>query len=227
MRQILPAIAALTVLCVFAPVAGAYTLEPIVTVIELPAGRSGETILVRNPRQFPLAITFEIAERTVHEDGRETHAPAEDLFLIFPPQTIVPAGKTQALRIQWVGPDVPISRSFTLYGVEAPVSLSEDGESGIRTILKIGASIHVTHKDLRPLPVLKSYRQAGSAAEVSIANEGDRFVYLDDVTLKFENRTISGQDLGNIAIRTLIPPGAVRTFEIPDADGAPALKLTR
>jgi len=227
MRSILTAIVTWISLCVLAPEAASYTLEPIVTVIELPSGASGETIILRNPRAFPLAVTFEIVERTVHEDGTETQTPADELFLIFPPQAIVPAGNTQALRIQWIGPDVSTSRSFTLYGVEAPVKLSEDEGSGIRTILKIGASVHVTQTGLRADPVLTAVSKIDGGVRVSIANEGMRFVYVDDVALTFENKTVSGQDLGNVAVRTLIPPGSIRTFVVPDVEGTPTLKHFR
>lgn len=227
MRSILTAIIAWISLCMPAPEANSYTLEPIVTVIELPSGASGETIIVRNPREFPLAVTFEIVERTVHEDGTETQTPADDLFLIFPPQAIVPAGNTQALRIQWIGPGLSKSRSFTLYGVEAPVKLSDDSGSGIRTILKIGASVHVTQTGLRADPILTAAEKAEEGVRVSIANEGTRFVYVDDVALIFENKTVSGQDLGNAAVRTLIPPGSIRTFVVPDVEGTPTLKLVR
>jgi len=227
MRRIWPAIFSSISLGMLAPEASAYTLEPIVTVMELPSGSSGETIVVRNPREFPLAVTFEIVERAVHEDGTETHTPAEDLFLIFPPQAVVPAGSTQALRIQWVGPGITASRSFTLYGIEAPVDLAADDGSGIRTILKIGASVHVTQTGLRPSPVLTAASKTKTGMKVSIANEGTRYIYVDDIVLTFGNKTISGQDLGNAAVRTLIPPGSTRTFEVPDVTGTPTLKLVR
>ncbi len=227
MRSILSVIVAWIGLVALSPAAWAYTLEPIVTVIELPSGSSGKTIIIRNPRDFPLAATFEIVERTVHDDGTETQTPADDVFLIFPPQAVVPAGKTQALRVQWVGPNVSTSRSFTLYGVEAPVSLSGDDGSAIHTILKMGATVHVTQTGLRPEPVLTASQTTEGGVQVQIANEGSRFVYIDDLALAFANKTIAGRDLGNVALRTLIPPGATRTFVVPDVDGVPTLKLAR
>ncbi|MDP3460458.1 MAG: fimbria/pilus periplasmic chaperone [Hyphomonas sp.] len=227
MLRILPLVAAWIGLGALSPAAWSYSLDPIVTVIELPSGSSGETIVVRNPRDFPLAVTFEIVERTVHDDGTETQAPADDMFLIFPPQAIVPAGRTQALRVQWVGPRVSASRSFTLYGVEAPVNLAGEDGSGIRTILKIGASVHVTQTGLRSKPVLSSSQKVDNGVEVQIANEGNRFIYVDDLALTFEDKTVAGQELANFAVRTLIPPGATRTFVVPDVDGVPALKRVR
>lgn len=209
------------------PAAWSYTLEPVVTIIELPAGSSGQTIVVRNPRELPLTIVFEIVERTIYDDGSETQTPADDLFLIFPPQTIVPAKQTQALRIQWVGPPVSASRSFTLYGVEAPVDLMGGDGSGIRTILKIGASVHVTQTGLRPEPVLIASASSDDGVEVQIANEGNRFIYVDDLALTFSGKTVSGQDLGNAAMRTLIMPGRTRTFVVPDVEGRPTLRIAR
>lgn len=227
MRSVLPLIAALMLSGMYAAPASPFTLEPIVTVIDLPADSSGETIVVRNPRDFPLAVTFEIVERSIHDDGTETQTPADDAFLVFPPQAVVPAGATQAIRVQWLGTPLTASRSFTIYGVEAPIDLSGQGSSGIRTILKVGASVHVTQAGLSSTPVLTSSNKVDGGIEVQIANEGNRFVYIDELALTFGDQTFSGRDLGNIAVRTLITPGATRTFMVPDVDGTPTLRIVR
>lgn len=205
----------------------AYTIDPTVSVIELPQDASGTTLILRNPREFPLAVTFEIFERDVREDGTEGQTPADEDFLIFPPQAVVPAGQTQAIRVQWIGEQPSLSRSFTLYGVEAPVDLTGEETSGVRTILRIGATVHVTSSGLAPVPVLSSWRETEDGVEVSLTNNGNRFVYVDELELTFGETRIGGIELGNIAERTLIPPGVTRTFLVPDVSGEPTLRLRR
>ena len=58
-----------------------------------------------------------------------------------------------------------------------------------------------------------------------IRNDGDRYVYVDALSLAFGDKKYEGTALGNIAGRTLIPPGAKREFVIPGVKGQPTLKL--
>lgn len=207
----------------FVQSAQAFTLDPTVTVLRLPGDLTGETLILRNPRNVDLPVVFEIFERQINEDGSEVTTPADDNFVIFPPQAVVPAGKTQALRIQWVGGALAESRSFTLYAKELPLSLSGIRESGVQTILRIGASIHVTNEGFVSRPELASYKPVRDGVVVSITNSGNEFIYIDMLRMKFGRNEIGQLDLANAAGRTLITPGATRTFKVGGVQGAPQL----
>ncbi|WP_237068628.1 fimbrial biogenesis chaperone [Microbulbifer guangxiensis] len=211
-------------LTLIAKTASAFTLEPTVTVLELPADVGGETLLLRNPRNVDLPVMFEVMERKINEDGSEEATPADDEFVVFPPQAVVRAGKTQAVRIQWVGGDLSQSRSFTLYASELPLSLNGEQKSGVTTVFRMGASIHVTSKGFVSQPKLVRYRPEKDGVVVSIGNDGNEFIYVDMLRLKFGNDEVGGFELANIAGRTLITPGAVRTFKVGGVQGAPKLQ---
>lgn len=204
----------------------AQDVQPIVNVMEIPRDARGITIAVRNPRNVPFPVAFEVVERKVSPDGTEEQIPADDLFAIFPSQAVIPAGKSQALRVQWVGGQTDKSRSFTLYSAEVPVDVTNSGQSGIQRVLRVGASVHIVPKGTAPRPVLESAASAGSeGVKVAIRNDGDRYVYIDALSLTFGDTTISGTELGNMAGRTLIPPGAKREFTVKGVSGQPTLKL--
>lgn len=205
--------------------AQAFDVNPVVSVIEIPGKAAGITVTLRNPRTSDLPVEFEIVERSVAEDGTETTRLADDDFTIFPPQAIVAAGKTQAIRVQWLGPAPTTSRSFTLYAAEQPVDLTGATETTVQTVFRIGASIHVVGRDARPVPTLIAAAAEGDGVKVTLGNDGPRYYYIDELSLAFADKTVAGIDLGNIATRTLVPPGARRSFIVPGVTGTPKLTV--
>lgn len=205
------------------PVA-AMDVQPTVNVIRLPTDSGGIRLAVRNPRNVPLPITFEIVERKVNADGTEDQTPADDRFSIFPAQAIIQPGKTQAVKVQWLGGSINQSRSFTLYAAEVPVSLHGQ-TSGVQRVLRIGASIHVAPQGTASKPILTEAKPDGTGMKVTIRNDGNRFVYVDSLSLAFGDKVVEGTPLADIAGRTLITPGATRTFTVPGVSGQPSLKI--
>ncbi|WP_295802089.1 fimbria/pilus periplasmic chaperone [uncultured Microbulbifer sp.] len=202
-----------------------FTWVPMRTVLTLPADLGGDTLRLRNPRKTDLPVVFEIFERKVNEDGSEETIPADDDFVVFPPQAVVPAGKTQAVRVQWVGGALSQSRSFVLFARELPLNLTGRDQSGVKTVLRVGATIHVTGRGFTSKPELVHYRPDRSGVMVSIANRGNEFIYISDLGLVFGDAEIEGPDLASAAGRTLLPPGVIRTFTVGGVRGTPELKL--
>ena len=201
----------------------AFSIEPTVSIISLPKDTGGVTLVVRNPRESALPLTFEIVERLVREDGSEETAPADDRFVVFPPQMVVPAGQTQAVRVQWVGGALDQSRSFTLYGAEQPFAMENPQQSGVKTLLRMGASVHVTAEQFSPQVKVSAFQAVTQGTSITLLNTGNEFVYIDDLTLQVGESKISSYDLANAAGRTLLPPGDKRTFIVPDVRGVPSL----
>lgn len=203
--------------------AAAFDIQPTASVIELPHNRSGITLVVRNPRKVDLAITTEMVERLVQEDGSERQEPADDLFLVFPPQAVIPAGGTQTLRVQWLGAAPGESRSFHLFASEVPVQLESAAPSQLQTILRMGASVHVAAAGTEAKPVITASSAQADGVRLTVANEGQRFLYVDSLTLDFGGKRIGGMELAEAAGRTLVPPGGRRTFTVKGVSGTPVL----
>jgi P pilus assembly chaperone PapD len=209
----------------FAVPTAAIDVQPVVNVIDLPQEARGISFAISNPRNVDLPVTFDIVERDVAPDGSEQQNAADDNFVIFPLQATLKPGQTQSIRVQYVGPQPTTSRSFTLFATEVPVATDNVGSSGVQRILRIGATVHVAPAGTTPRPVLVSASPEGTGTRVSIRNDGTRFLYVDNIALQFASKTVEGEQLANIAGRTLIPPGKVRTFVVPETSGTPTLKL--
>ena len=216
-------IAAIVVVAIMPVSSHAFDVVPGVSVIELPANRSGVTITIRNPRATELPVTAEVMERFVEEDGSERHEPADDLFVVFPPQAVIPPGKTQAIRVQWLGEPPAKSRSFHLYASEVPVALEAGDASVLQRVLRVGVSVHVAGAESQPGPVVAASVPGDGNVLVTLANEGERFFYIDSVGLDFGRKHVTGADLAKAAGRTLVPPGARRTFTVEGVTGTPVL----
>lgn len=202
-----------------------FQLVPTVSVIELPQNTSGVSLNLENPRSVPLPVELEIMERLVHEDGSEEYEPADDAFLVFPPQAVIEPGQTQSIRVQWLGSSPDTSRSYTLFAKEIPVDLSEQDKPMLQTVLRMGASVHVAPSGTVPKVTLVRSEDTSDGVRLTLENTGARFIYLNDVRIRFGNAEYTGNELANIAGRTLIPPSAKRTILIPNEKGSPDITI--
>ena len=74
-------------------------------------------------------------------DGIETNQDANDDFIVYPPQLIVPPGTQQVIRVTWIGePEPPIELAYRLIAEQLPINLSQVNY----TDQSSGASANVT-----------------------------------------------------------------------------------
>lgn len=205
----------------------AFQLTPTVSVIDLPKDASGVTINLQNPRNVALPVEFEIVERFVNEDGSEEHVSADDQFLIFPPQALVNPGESQSVRVQWVDQAPEMSRSFTLFAKEIEVDLAEKEGPILQTLFRMGASIHVAPSPSKPDVSITDFSESSDGARLTLENSGNRFIYLNDVELRFDGKTYTGNELANIAGRTLLTPSGKRTIVIPNEKSRPGVSIAK
>jgi|GEM_PF-6519507 len=77
-------------------------------------------------KHVPVEITLEELDITI--DGSQMRTPVtEDDILIFPPQSIIPAGRTQTFRLKWIGdPFLQSSRTYSIVLSQIPVTIPDD-----------------------------------------------------------------------------------------------------
>jgi len=74
-----------------------------------------------NPAKLPYEVRVTRIE--YRNDGTITETPADDDFLIFPPQGVLLANARQVIRVQWVGPPLDSSRAYYVSINQLPVPL--------------------------------------------------------------------------------------------------------
>ena len=134
-------IAAALLICV-ATAAAAMRVSPMV--IEMTTTGSGAIarIEVQNLNQARLPFEIRVTRVDYDENGNATETPADDDFLVFPPQGLVPPGGRQVARIQWVGPpEIPASRSYYFSVNQLPIQL--DAQSGTQPAGQVQIVYHM------------------------------------------------------------------------------------
>src|SRR5690606_8939095 len=104
--------------------AAAMTVSPL-HVEMTSAGKSSRTqVTVTNTCSKALPVEASLQSFDIDASGMRQTKPAGDQFLVFPPQAMIPPGKTQVFRVQWVGePLLKASESYLLSIAQIPVKL--------------------------------------------------------------------------------------------------------
>lgn len=109
--------------------ADAMKVSPMVSELTTVGAGSSARIEVGNFGGSALPFETLITELVVGPDGEMIEQPADDVFLVFPPQGIVPTNGRQVVRVQWIGdPDIKTSRAFYLWVRQLPVATTPESE---------------------------------------------------------------------------------------------------
>ncbi len=120
-------LSALVVLLFVPAPAEAFKLTPIEMVFE-PAGRGAtRTFQITNAHDQPIAVEIRLAARDMNLSGEDVLSDAEDSFAVFPAQAIVLPGKSQTVRVQWLGDPAPERElAFRMVAEQLPIELNRE-----------------------------------------------------------------------------------------------------
>ena len=175
MLRILPALS-LLILAAAAP-ALAFEMTPLELGLD-PAGRkSAGSFRIVNFDARPIAVEVGVFTREMTDEGSDILRPADDDFIVYPPQMIVMPGQTQTLRVQYVGDPVDgVERAYRLIAEQLPIDLGDerDRDGGSITLLvRYVASLYVGPPSASPaLRVIAAVPAPRERMRVVLANEG-------------------------------------------------------
>lgn len=102
--------------------AWAMRVSPMVSELTTTGAGSAARIEVGNVGSAALPFETLITRMEVDADGNIVETPADEDFLVFPPQGLVPVGGRQVVRVQWVGePTIESSSAYYLWVKQLPV----------------------------------------------------------------------------------------------------------
>lgn len=215
--------AAVTLLCAPAQAHRVYPMS-----YELaPVGSGAATVLrVDNTTERPLTLEVTAEKRTWDEQGNEMRTPADEDFLILPPQLIVEPGKTQAIRVQYVGDPTIDQTAMYVIGVnQVPVTDPTAG-TGVQFVINFGTAAYVVPAGAKTELKIVSVAAASTPGtmEVVLENSGARYAPLGSTTWTFTNGAgqkmeLSGDPLRETLIASVVPSGGRRIFTVPAAEG--------
>lgn len=238
-------LAAIVALSVLINPALAMRVSPMVLEMESRGSSAVSRVEVQNINQGNLAFETRVFLMTFDEKGEMVETPADDRFLIFPPQGVLPAGGRQVVRLQWVGePDLAVSQAYYVSVQQLPVAFEAKANNGIgaqvQVLYNMRALVVVAPPGAKPDVKAKAVRQltyqppaaAGSdklppmqdGVEITLRNDGRRHAMMSNYGWRLEGTDTKGQKLRvdiapeelNRAVGTgYVPALGERTFRVP------------
>jgi fimbrial chaperone protein len=202
----------------------AMSVQPTLLDIILSGAVSAGQINVINENSTPLPVEIQVTRIELGENGQITKKPADEEFLIFPPQALISSGATQSFRVQWAGdPQIKASQSYIVSMNQVPVRMPK-GTSGVQVVFNFATIVNVapaTGKsglDLVSAGVGKDDNGKLRPA-LTVKNPGNIHAKLTDATIKMSggswSQTLRPDQLRQVIGVGLVQPGKTRRFLLP------------
>ncbi|HRO03358.1 MAG TPA: fimbria/pilus periplasmic chaperone [Terricaulis sp.] len=206
---------AIMALLLLAPGASAMRVAPMVLELTTTGSSAVGRIEVGNAGTTALPFETTITQIEMDQDGRLTETPAEGDFVVFPPQSLVPVGGRQVIRVQWTGPELRQSRAYYLAVRQLPVATdpNQQGQGGpsvaVSLLYTMKALVVVAPPNTQPRVEVASARPImieppltedgveplpqEPGIEVVVTNSGDRYALMSGATWVVEGVDVTGQ----------------------------------
>ncbi|AMG73824.1 fimbria/pilus periplasmic chaperone [Sphingopyxis granuli] len=126
--------------------------------IETQPGQSA-AVRVRNSSSVRQTVEVSITERVANEAGEVIRVPADDDFILFPPQGVIEANGVQVFRAQSINPAIDRSKSYYITVRQLPVDLTmEPGSNGaqLQVVFAFDVAMHTVPRGAESNAVIAS-----------------------------------------------------------------------
>lgn len=235
----------LAALLVIAAPTHAMRVSPMVVEMESRGSNNTARIEVQNVNPGNLPFETRVYRIEIGVDGVVSETPADDEFLIFPPQGLLPPGGRQVVRLQWLGDAEPdISQSYYVSVKQLPVTLeptqTESIGAQVQVLYNMRALVVVAPPGAKPKVKAGTVKQAffrlpnqpGSeeqpavvdGVEITLRNEGRRHAMMSDFSWQLVGKDkdgnflrvdLSPEDLNRAVGTGFVPAKGERIFRVP------------
>lgn len=195
----------------------AYEVTPMRIFLQPDRGQTSATITVNNIRAEALPVEIQVFRRVVAPDGEQVLEPAEDDFIIFPPQVQIAAGQSQAIRVEYVGVLGEVAEAFVVQVTEVPVNKLEG--TGIQFTYNFGVAVYVQPPRARARLAVSEASAADGILRFKVTNSGNDYGFLSGQVLEYRvgamRVTLTPDDVASLVSNPIVPPGMAREFAFP------------
>lgn len=232
-------------IAIFVAPAIAMRVSPMVVEMESRGTNAVARIEVQNINAGKLAFQTRIFRMEIDKDGVISETPADDQFLVFPPQGALPAGGRQVVRLQWVGDaEIPTSQAYYVSVEQLPVAFepgsTESVGAQVQILYNMRALVVVAPPGAKPdvkatsvkqvnyqppaLPGAKDTPPMQDGVEVVLQNSGRRHAMMSAFGWQLEGKDTAGKwlrvdvspdDLNRVVGTGYVPAQGERTFRLP------------
>lgn len=196
----------------------ALQMNPLSLVLKPSGGGAKQSVRVSNESNKPIAVQFSVTTRQ-QINNKEVRKPADKDFMIYPPQTIIPANSTQRVRVEWLGAGkLPREQAYRLIAEQVYVSLDEQNQTGVKMLMTLVGALYVQPNGTRSNLSVKSVQRQGNKLAVTVANSGNKHQLMRYATLVLRNGGqaihLKGKQLSGLEGNNVLA-GATKRFFIP------------
>lgn len=212
----------------FAKSAIAQRVQPMVYELDTTGSGATQSLRIENSKSTPVTLEFVASKIRLDELGQETNVPAEDDFLIFPPQALIKPGKTQLVRVKYVGdPRLEQSQAYRISVKQLPVTLDKSGSTGVAMLVNFNTLANVVPKATEPsLAITKITPADNNMWAVTVENTGNKYARLSKTEWTVESLdgtsksvVLKKNQVGSLTELNLVLPNSTLTQLIPALDG--------
>lgn len=202
----------------------AFQVQPLRYTLEPASGRTSTSFVVVNTKDKPLPFEVRMEKRVIDEQGGQTFLPAEQEFVVFPVQGLVPPGSSQSIRVQYVGdPVLEETAGYVVRVAEVPVT--DDEVSGIQFAYSFGAALYVKPAGAKARVMIETAKASQGQLVLDLFNSGNDFSLLTRKRLRFsvggERFSFGPDELRDLIADPLMAPNSRRRLEIGHAGIVP------
>ncbi len=194
-----------------------------------PMGRGSiARVELTNPGQKEFPVEVQMFRGVISEAGELELTPADDQFLLFPAQRVVPARSQQVFRVQYIGePELAASEIYYMQIRQIPVDINP-GESKVQVVVNFNVLVNVIPDDAVPQPAVESIRPVVrddvAGIEVRISNRGTRYFTAANLPWQVSGTAEDGSPvdlkfspevMAKLIGVGVVAPGRARIFFIP------------
>lgn len=221
----------------------AFKLDPISRVFA-PAGTGAtQSYQIINDTSEQIAVELSMVKRTISIDGKESTEKADDDFLVYPSQIILPQQGVQSVRVTWLGnPNPEKELTYRIVAEQLPINLKkpepsapETAQGAVKVMFRYMGSVYIRPKNAQTKVVLNSInhekgKDGNDLLVITFDNQGTRRAVLSELNLNLTSEKGSQINLKPEELQGVnngvILAGNQRRFSIPWPKQLPVGKVT-
>lgn len=197
----------------------AYQIQPMLVEIESLGNNTSITFRAANPDAFDIPVEVLVYKRLLDHENKETLVPAEDDFLIFPPQAEIPANDFQVFRAKYIGePNLLQTVAYRVVFKQLPVE-DKSQKSKVNVVFNLATLVFVSPPKSLGKSDTDLYCITSENCLLTVTNTGNGLVQLKDsqllLTLKDKSEVLLGwKELARFMPYTYLVPQQTVSFEL-------------
>ncbi|MCB8759521.1 fimbrial biogenesis chaperone [Planktothrix agardhii] len=220
----------------------AFKLEPISRVFEPAGAGATQSYEVINDSAEQIAVELSMAERKISLEGQETTESADDDFLVYPSQIVLPPQGVQSVRVTWLGnPNPEKELAYRIIAEQLPINLNNPEESqaettsgAVKVMFRYMGSVYIRPKNAESKVVLNGItHEKGTDGNdrlvITFDNQGTRRAVLSELNLNLTSQgsqlTLKPEQLEGVN-NGVILAGNQRRFSMPWPQQLPIGEVT-